>query len=288
MRLFSKLSCSKLSTWFVAPLFLAVPVVISAQPNITPSDIQLNNLSLEQLNMAADAGDPDAQYALGYMYYYGKHVPQNNQIALNWMRRAAVQGQEQAIKALALLGAPSRAAAPTPVVQPVMQQEPEPTPTYVAPEPKVEYRAMQPTKVVSKPSVRPEPSETTALRRPQSGSPQGQREETPKARTTKTGTKSMREQQPSSVSATHPYTIQLTNGSNKEQIMQFIKKHNLQNKATYHQDTHNGKVSYSVVYGSYKTREEAQKALSNLPASVRAQKPWIKTMKTGQLSNKVI
>lgn len=77
-----------------------------AQVAIEPSQIQLNNLSLDQLQQAAQAGDPDAQYALGYLYYYGKGVPQNSGMALNWMKRAAVQGQEQAVKAMALLGQP--------------------------------------------------------------------------------------------------------------------------------------------------------------------------------------
>ena len=61
---------------------------------------------LEQLGSikkAALSGDADAQYALGYLLYYGKGVTQNKTTALSWIRKAAAQGQPQAAKALAIL-----------------------------------------------------------------------------------------------------------------------------------------------------------------------------------------
>jgi septal ring-binding cell division protein DamX len=78
--------------------------VMALTRQVETSQIPLDNFSVEQLQQAAEAGDPDAQYALGYMYYYGKKVSQNQQLAINWMRRASVQGQEQASHALMLLG----------------------------------------------------------------------------------------------------------------------------------------------------------------------------------------
>lgn len=45
-------------------------------------------------------GDAKAQYALGYLYYYGKGVEQSQAIANNWFRRAAKQGHSKAQQAL--------------------------------------------------------------------------------------------------------------------------------------------------------------------------------------------
>ena len=51
----------------------------------------------------AKAGDADAEYALGYMYFYGKGVAENRQAAEYWFSRAAAHGQVEAQKALALI-----------------------------------------------------------------------------------------------------------------------------------------------------------------------------------------
>ncbi len=91
--------------FFTVSCLLLSPCALSAaQVILESSPIPLNNFSLEQLQQAAEAGDPDAQYALGYMHYYGQKVTQNTAQAVNWIKRASVQGQEQATRALAALG----------------------------------------------------------------------------------------------------------------------------------------------------------------------------------------
>lgn len=51
----------------------------------------------------AEKGNPDAQYAVGYMYYYGQGVVENRKKAYLWIKRAAASGQTDAIKALSLV-----------------------------------------------------------------------------------------------------------------------------------------------------------------------------------------
>jgi hypothetical protein len=51
----------------------------------------------------AKAGQPDAQYAIGYMYYYGQGVIENRKKAWYWINRAAVGGQADAQNAMAIL-----------------------------------------------------------------------------------------------------------------------------------------------------------------------------------------
>ncbi len=57
------------------------------------------NCSLEQLTAAARSGDADAQYGLGYMYYYGIGTMRDETTARKWIRKSAAQGQPLAIKA---------------------------------------------------------------------------------------------------------------------------------------------------------------------------------------------
>lgn len=51
----------------------------------------------------AISGNPQAEYALGYMYYYGYGAPEDLETGLFWMRRAAAQHNCYAIKALNII-----------------------------------------------------------------------------------------------------------------------------------------------------------------------------------------
>ncbi len=56
--------------------------------------------AFSQLISAAQMGNPNAQYAIGYMYYYGLGIVPDRQVAMVWIQRAANQGQPQAIQVL--------------------------------------------------------------------------------------------------------------------------------------------------------------------------------------------
>jgi len=51
----------------------------------------------------AGRGHLQAQYVLGYMYYYGLGVPRNEKEAIRWITTAAVRGYPKAMKALEVL-----------------------------------------------------------------------------------------------------------------------------------------------------------------------------------------
>ncbi|RFA31503.1 hypothetical protein CAI21_02180 [Alkalilimnicola ehrlichii] len=53
----------------------------------------------------AQEGNPDAQYALGYMYFNGQGVEPDLDEAMEWIRRAAEQGHRPALEALTQLAA---------------------------------------------------------------------------------------------------------------------------------------------------------------------------------------
>jgi TPR repeat protein len=54
----------------------------------------------EMLRPLAENGNADAQYSLGYLYFYGKGVPEDRAQGTFWIRKAAEQKQPLALRAL--------------------------------------------------------------------------------------------------------------------------------------------------------------------------------------------
>jgi septal ring-binding cell division protein DamX len=246
-------------------LAVATPAALAA--DIPASDIQLKNLTVDQLQQAAEAGDPDAQYALGYMYYYGKNVPQDSQQAKNWIKRAAVQGQDQANKALSMMQS-------TPASNQPVAAEPVAKPPVKAATP---AQPVQPKPVVSSqpvPAQTPAPVQATA--EPDNSMPIVP----PRQATTPTtsGVERLRSAPASN------FTIQLLASANKSELLRYIQANALDSQAMYYQTQRNGQDLFVLVYGLYTNRSEAQAALQKLPASIRAQQPWIKSMDTVKAS----
>jgi hypothetical protein len=75
----------------------------------------------QQLLVPAAKGNADAEYALGYLYYYGKGTAVNHDLGKQWILKSAQQGNEQAKQAYQMIMAreqgimPAEAAA-TPAV----------------------------------------------------------------------------------------------------------------------------------------------------------------------------
>lgn len=56
-----------------------------------------------RLKPEAEKGQPDAQYAVGYMYYYGQGVVEDRKKAWFWITKAAQAGQPDAVEAATIL-----------------------------------------------------------------------------------------------------------------------------------------------------------------------------------------
>ena len=56
-----------------------------------------------RLKPVAEKGQHDAEYAVGYMYYYGQGVVEDRAKAWYWITKAARVGQPDAIEAAAIL-----------------------------------------------------------------------------------------------------------------------------------------------------------------------------------------
>lgn len=94
--------------------------------------------AFELLLREAEDGNPEAQYTVGYMYYEGQGVNQDDQAALRWIRESAAGGHSKAVDALgqmAGMGARQRARPPAdeeaqtgtiPPLDPTLQDEDDP------------------------------------------------------------------------------------------------------------------------------------------------------------------
>lgn len=61
--------------------------------------------AMRELLPPATNGNPRAQYAVGYMYYYGYGVNQDTDIGYFWIQKAARCNDPKAIEALGLMSA---------------------------------------------------------------------------------------------------------------------------------------------------------------------------------------
>ncbi len=73
--------------------------------------------------------------------------------------------------------------------------------------------------------------------------------------------------------ATH-YVLQLFATYDKESAIQFIKRYNDQSKFAWYRTWRDGRSLYVVVYGNYKNKSTALKAVKSLPSSLKKLKPW--------------
>lgn len=79
------------------------PPGFNLREGITSFKIQNYRQAFILLKPEAEKGQPDAQYAVGYMYYYGQGVMEDRKQAWYWINCAAQKGQPDALEALRIL-----------------------------------------------------------------------------------------------------------------------------------------------------------------------------------------
>ena len=96
---------------FVYLLFISLFTLLSACTDLNKQytwgkeNFQSQNYqqSFKNLEPVALEGNRDAQYAVGYMYFYGLGTIEDRTAALYWVERAATQDQTQAQTALKII-----------------------------------------------------------------------------------------------------------------------------------------------------------------------------------------
>lgn len=98
--------CSK--AYYIGLFFLSVVLCSSGcishrfglAEGIRSFQVQDYRQAFIRLLPVAEAGNPEAQYAVGYMYYYGQGVLEDRKKAWYWINCAAKAGQPDAIQVM--------------------------------------------------------------------------------------------------------------------------------------------------------------------------------------------
>ncbi len=249
--------------------------------------------AIELLDALARQGYDDAQYALGYMYYYGFGVTQDENLAIAWIKRAAASGHTRAITALDRIQ----------VVRDYEQkkkQNTEPRPdkhslNKPAGGADLHTRMMLQAETIE-PEPGPEPDQTvlptteelppaavtiTAEKRDSAATPEQQTAiRTEPATANKTddalasdtqGLQWLKQQNP------EHYTIQLVSGSKEQRIRRYITAHGLTAQTTLVtlQRVDEAPV-HIALYGIYPSVTEASRAMEDLPEPIQEAQPWVR------------
>lgn len=78
------------------------------------------------------------------------------------------------------------------------------------------------------------------------------------------------------------YTIQLMGTADKEDIVNFVNNHHLQDKASYFHTFYLNQDWYILVFGQYATYAQAIQAMNGLPENLQRLKPWVRTIASVQ------
>lgn len=90
---------------FIMAVFLSGCVTsgYNLKEGIRSFQVQDYRQAFIRLKPEAEKGQPDAEYAIGYMYYYGQGVVEDRRKAWFWITSAAKAGQTDAKQAMKVL-----------------------------------------------------------------------------------------------------------------------------------------------------------------------------------------
>jgi DamX protein len=228
--------------------------------------------SVSRVASAAQNGDADAQYALGYMYYYGVDTARDKDSAKLWISRAAAQGQPLAKSALAMIQGKAPVASQK-VPNAVKKQMPvfakNKKPNVVTATKTTRTVTKTPVKMAAKKPVPVNTVKHTAADRVTSVANSTAMHATESRDVLQMEAALMHE-------PTNGYTLQLMGNHNEKVIKNFMRSHRLEGKAVYYYSTFNHSKWYMLVYGQFNTVQDAHAAIAKLPPELRKLQPWIK------------
>jgi septal ring-binding cell division protein DamX len=202
--------------------------------------------AFQNVQAPANAGNPQAQYALGYMYYYGQGTPVDTTLGKMWIQKSALNGDADAQKALQSILSNEQKVVPNEVAPMPIPVAPATTPSVVA---TVAAQSVQPAATIT-PAPAPTPTRYTAAE--------------------------------TALLLKNPahYTLQLTSAASEASAKQYIVDNKITQAGSYFDHAVNGKHYYTVIYGDYPTRAAATTAAKSL--AIKNASPWVRTFKSVQ------
>lgn len=242
-------------------------------------------LSPEQVRIAALEGDGDAQYALGYMYYYGYGVRQNRCEAKYWLDQAGKKGHQEAMQAMDLLSKIERQREQCAQAKREYDRSRHPCP----PKPQCRYN------VDGGVAFYPPAKRETCVENQRYSVSESVMQANPVASNPvvvaapvvyqDAGYAPLSERQVYSYGEryllTKPrdhFTLQLATASQVNHLREIIQANKIGKNAVIYRTTHFGKPVFVLVYGDYATQREAKAAIGKLPQDVRHLKPVVESM----------
>ncbi len=266
-------------------------VTKSDNKNLLVSDLCTKNAflkryhcSLEKVEEASEKNNADAQYALGYMYYYGVGTVQDKQTGELWIRRAAAQGQLIAQQALGILlqheypkkgsfkmmntGAQPKRSNAKPIKLSQLNHDSAQVKRTTA----HSYVQGQRNKPLSRSSTNKKVADNNDRKRSA---------ELANLQVTDSRTTSRQQPKASKYDIAkaigHHYTLQLFGSYHMHAVNHFMLSSGLKKGLSFYKTRFNARDWYVVIYGDYKSITDAKFGLRQLPGFVKKQHPWIKS-----------
>lgn len=257
--------------------------------------------AFRRLEPLAQQGNSEAQYAIGYMYFYGLGTIQDQQLATQWIQAAARQGQPQAKQALNEIHRGSGSNHALSIQRPGALQTRSRMPhrnyggqshsSGSAPPVNTgeDRQALKATWPKAKPKTTERPMPQFDFSDPAESAPTPtgpdvsdnlvSQPETKLAEikpmtkpVTKAGT------QDKKIVNKDGYVLQLAGTYDAERLDDYIVSHGLQGKAKKYRTTRNGEDWFILGYGNFTDKQAARNALRDLPPSLIQTNPWVRQM----------
>jgi septal ring-binding cell division protein DamX len=212
-------------------------------------------------------GHSQAQYTLGYLYYYGLGISQNGELGKKWISSAAGKGNQLAIKALGLISKEQVSVKHEEKVEELEKTEPEAVEEVEISTSNIDSTSTQHTLNTEELEVAKKPLSTASIHKSIETKPITTIQEVNSGQTQHAWIF----KQPSS-----NYTIHLASLNNEAEAKKFISKNSLSEPTASFPYRRYGRDIYAIVYGSFSTFTEAKEALVNLPDDLAKSSPWIR------------
>lgn len=78
------------------------------------------------------------------------------------------------------------------------------------------------------------------------------------------------------------WTLQLLGARDPETLLKFARRHRLSRHTAWYKTWLTARPYYVLIHGSYPSRDAARNAIAQLPAALKSNKPWVKSMAAAQ------
>ncbi len=228
-------------------------------------------MAASMFQQAAEQDHANAQYSLGVMFAFGRGVDQDYEIAREWFLQAADNGVSQAQYNLGIFYENGNG----------VERDIEQARTWYQmaadkglSEAIAKLENLDDTGLEQgmQNVINTDPDETDSTVADVTNSPATNYDYSEIATTGLKRERWLRDQNPDQ------YTIQIGSVLNEDDLVNFLKRHNIENESAYIQMLINGVTRYNAFYGIFTTYQEAQSAVGQLPNEIQRSSPWIRNI----------